>query len=168
MPKMHADELDVDEALVRRLLAEQFPQWAELPLDRAEPAGTDNAIFRLGADLAVRIPRVNGSTEGGDKAHVWLPRLAPLLPLPVPWPVARGRPGAGYPWYWEVMTWIDGETAGIEALVDRVQAAADLAGFVGALQRIDPAGAPRGRGVPLAQHDESAPPGLRSSAEIRS
>src|ERR1041384_4259214 len=86
-PKMHADELDIDEALVRRLLAQQFPEWANLSLTPAERPGTVNAIFRLGDDLAVRIARRQGPTEPGDKEVEWLPRLAPLLPLEVPVPV---------------------------------------------------------------------------------
>ena len=80
MARMHADEVEIDEALVRRLLAGQFPEWAGLPLRRVEPAGTVNAIFRLGDDLSVRLPRRNGPTEPGGKELDWLPRLAPLLP----------------------------------------------------------------------------------------
>ncbi|HZG36656.1 MAG TPA: aminoglycoside phosphotransferase family protein [Gaiellaceae bacterium] len=149
---MHADELELDEALVRRLLRAQFPAWADLPLRRAEPAGTVNAIFRLGGELAVRLARRNGPTEPGGVELEWLPRLAPLLPLEVPVPVAQGRPSVDYPWFWEVHTWVEGETVPVAEL-DAVQAARDLAAFVGALQHVDPAGAPPGRGVPLVERD---------------
>ena len=89
---MHADELAIDEALVRRLLAEQFSDWAELPLDRVEPGGTVNAIFRLGDELSVRLARSERpTTPGGDELE-WLPKLAPRLPLEIPVPVAQGRP----------------------------------------------------------------------------
>jgi aminoglycoside phosphotransferase (APT) family kinase protein len=151
---MHPDELEIDETLVRRLLLEQFPAWSDLRLDRVEPAGTDNAIFRLGDGLAVRLARRRGPTAPGGKEADWLPRLAPLLPLEVPVPVAQGRPGAGYPWFWDVQTWVDGETAPVEE-IDAVQAARDLATFVSTLQRVDPTGAPPGRGIPLAERDES-------------
>src|SRR6185437_1948714 len=92
-PRMHADELDIDEALAGRLVAEQFPEWARLSLRRIEPSGTDNAIFRLGDELSVRIPRRDGATAPGSKELEWLPRLAPLLPVEIPVPVAQGRPG---------------------------------------------------------------------------
>jgi aminoglycoside phosphotransferase (APT) family kinase protein len=149
---MHVDELDIDDALVRRLLAEQFPEWAGLPLSRVEPAGTVNAIFRLGDGLAVRLARRNGPTQRGGKELEWLPTLAPQLPLEIPVPVAQGRPTADYPWFWEIHTWVEGETVPIEE-IDAVQAARDLAALVAALQQIDPAGAPQGRGIPLAERD---------------
>ncbi len=149
---MHRDELAISETLVRDLLAEQFPDWGALPLFRVEPEGTVNAIFRLGDELAVRLPRRNGPTTAGSTELEWLPRLAPLVPVDVPVPVAQGRPGAGYPWFWEIHTWVEGETVPVEEL-DAVQAAHDLAALVGALGRIDPAGAPRGRGIPLAERD---------------
>ena len=149
---MHADELEIDVALVRRLLAEQFPEWTSLPLRRVEPDGTVNAIFRLGDDLALRLPRRAGPTTPGGKELDWLPRLAPLLPLEIPVPVAQGRPSGDYPWFWAVHTWIDGEIAPVEA-IDAIAAARDLAGFVAALQQVDPTDAPRGRGIPLAERD---------------
>jgi aminoglycoside phosphotransferase (APT) family kinase protein len=149
---MHADELAIDEKLVRRLLAEQFPAWAALPLRRVEPDGTENAIFRLGDELVVRLPRLNGPTKPGSKDAEWLPKLRPLLPVEIPTPVAQGRPGVGYPWFWEIHTWVEGETVAVET-IDPLQAARDLAALVGALQRIDPAGAPRGRGIPLRERD---------------
>jgi aminoglycoside phosphotransferase (APT) family kinase protein len=70
----------------------------------------------------------------------------------VPVPVAQGRPGKRYPWFWEIHTWVDGDAVPIEE-IDAVQAAHDLAALVAALQRVDPAGAPPGRGVPLAARD---------------
>ena len=149
---MHTDELDLDEALVSRLLAAQFPQWADLPLSRVEPAGTVNAIFRLGDVLALRLPRRKGPTEPGGKELDWLPTLAPLLPLEIPVPVTQGRPSADYPWFWDVYTWVDGETAPLEE-IDAIQAARDLAALVAAMQQVDPAGAPPGRGIPLAERD---------------
>jgi aminoglycoside phosphotransferase (APT) family kinase protein len=152
MARMHADELEIDEALVRRLVAGQFPEWRDLPLRRIEPSGTVNAIFRLGDGLAVRLPRREGPTEAAGREFEWLPRLAPLLPVDVPVPVAQGRPAPGYPWFWEVHTWVEGETVPVEG-IDAVQAARDLAALVSALQRVDPAGAPRGRGIPLAERD---------------
>jgi aminoglycoside phosphotransferase (APT) family kinase protein len=151
--RMHEDELDIAEELVRRLLAGQFPHWADLPLVRVEPVGTDNAVFRLGDDLSVRLPRRDGPTEPGGKELEWLPRLAPALPLDVPVPVAQGHPAEEYPWYWDVHKWVDGETVPVED-IDAMQAARDVARFVAALQKVDPAYAPRGRGIALSDRNE--------------
>jgi aminoglycoside phosphotransferase (APT) family kinase protein len=151
--KMHMDEMEIDEALVRRLLISQFPHWAELPLRRIEPAGTVNAIFRLGDEYSVRLARRAGPTTPGSSEFIWLPKLAPLVPLETPVPIAQGHPNNEYPWYWEIHTWVEGETVPIEE-IDEIQAARDLAAFVTALQQINPSGGPPGRGIPLVQRDE--------------
>lgn len=151
---MHTDELDVPGSLVRRLIMDQFPQWGDLPISRVQPEGTVHAIFRLGDSLSVRLARVDGATEPGDKEIDWLPRLVNQLPVEIPVPVAQGRPTAEYPWFWNVAKWVDGEMLAVEA-IDATQAARDLARFVSALQRVDPTGAPRGRGVPLTRLDDS-------------
>jgi aminoglycoside phosphotransferase (APT) family kinase protein len=151
---MHADELETDASLVRRLLAAQFRQWADLPIVPLPIGGTDNAIYRLGDDMAVRLPRIRWATGQPDREHALLPTLAQLLPLAIPVPLATGEPGEGYPWRWSVVPWLDGETTTIERIADPHAAAADLARFVAALQRIDPSGAPpAGRGVSLARRD---------------
>ena len=151
---MHTDELDVHEALVRRLIADQFPQWENRPLSRVRPEGTVNAIFRLGDRLSVRLARLEGPTEPGGREIEWLPRLVDQLPVEIPAPVAQGCPTADYPWFWDVVTWVDGDTVAVET-IDAIQAARDLARFISALQRVDTAGAPEGRGVPLASLDDS-------------
>jgi aminoglycoside phosphotransferase (APT) family kinase protein len=156
---MHADEVKIDASLVRRLLAAQFPQWADRPIEPVTSAGTDNAIYRLGDDMAVRLPRIQAATGQVDKDQRWLPRLAPHLPLAIPVPLAKGIPAEGYPWHWSVYRWLKGETATIERLKDLHAAASELAEFVAALQRIDSTrGPPPGehnsyRGVPLAMRD---------------
>lgn len=156
--KMHADEVETDVSLVRRLLTAQFPQWADLPIEPVDSAGTDNALYRLGDDLAVRLPRIQGATGQVDKEHQWLPRLAPHLPLAIPAPLTKGTPGEGYPFHWSVYRWLEGENAIIERIANPCQAATDLAAFISALQRIDPTGGPLAvdhnlRGVPLAMRD---------------
>jgi aminoglycoside phosphotransferase (APT) family kinase protein len=149
MPRVHDDELDIDSELVRALLAEQFPQWAELPLDRAGD-GTVNVIYRLGDALSVRLPRRNGPEVEEDLEFRWLPVLAPQLPVAIPRPVARGRPGSGYPWFWSIHTWLEGE------LPTGPLVAGDVAALVSALQRIAAGDAPEpggGRGQPLSYRD---------------
>ncbi|WP_410614367.1 aminoglycoside phosphotransferase family protein [Amycolatopsis sp. lyj-109] len=127
----------VDAALARRLVDTQFPRWAGLPLIRYAPAGSDHVIFRLGAELSVRLPRHAGAIEQAEKEAEWLPRLAPHLPLAIPVPVAIGDPDFGYPWPWAVSRWLDGEVATVEALSGSHDAAVELAGFLTALHRFD-------------------------------
>ncbi len=164
---MHIDEVDTDPSLVGWLVAAQFPQWADLPIEPVHSAGTDNAIYRLGDDMAVRLPRIEWATANVDKEHRWLPRLAPLLPLAIPVPLARGAPGEGYPWHWSVYRWLEGENATIDRVDDPRQAATDLARFVAALQRIDPNGGPPARrGVPLATRDALTRDAIASSQRM--
>ena len=123
--------------------------------------GTDHALYRLGSELVARLPRREVNEGSLKNERRWLPRLAPHLPLAVPIPVAEGRPGLDYPFEWSVYRWLDGEAAEREPIADSPQAAADLAEFVAALQRIDPTGGPGPgphnafRGVPLERRDES-------------
>jgi aminoglycoside phosphotransferase (APT) family kinase protein len=150
---MHADEFDTDVGLVRRLLAEQFPQWADLPISPVDSAGTVNALYRLGPDMVARLPRV-AEWADVEREFRWLPKLAPCLPLAVPLPLAKGSPGESYPWQWSVFRWLPGQTWALDRIGDLHAAAADLARFVAALRRFDPAGAPRsGRGGPLETRD---------------
>lgn len=164
---MHVDEFEIDIPLVRRLLAAQFPRWADLPIEPVEPAGTDNAIFRLGTDMAVRLPRIDWATDEPAKAHRWLPRLAPSLPLAIPVPIGLGAPAEGYPWEWSICRWLEGENATADRIADPAQAAIDLAKFISALQRIDPTDGPppEGRGGPLAPRDERVRVSIASLAD---
>jgi len=147
---MHDDEVETDAALVRRFLVAQFPEWAELPIERVPSAGTDNAMYRLGADLAVRLPRIGWAIDSIEKERRWLPVLAPRLPLPVPCPVARGVPEAIFPYPWSVVPWIPGEMATLDRLDDPVRAARELASFVAALRGIDARNGPaHQRGSPV-------------------
>lgn len=156
--KMHADEVDTDASLVTRLVAGQFPQWAGFPVTPVASAGTDNAVYRLGDSMVVRLPRIHWAVGQVDKEHRWLPRLAPFLPLALPVPLAKGEPAEGYPYPWAVHRWLEGETTTLDRLADPHQAAVDLAKFVTALQRADTTGGPLAgehnlRGIPLAVRD---------------
>src|SRR2546421_8405602 len=156
-PKMHADEIDTDVALLRRLLVGEFPHWADLAIEPVVSYGTDHDIYRLGDDLAARLPRIGWATEQAAKEAKWLPRLAPHLPLGVPVQLAMGHPAEGYPFAWSVYEWLPGENAN-GTIDDLDQAAVDLAAFVTALRRVDTTGAhprpPHARGGPLAEGDE--------------
>lgn len=150
----------IDADLVHRLVAEQFPQWSDLPVRSVQAGGWDNRTFHLGDRLSVRLPSAAGYQQQVDMEHRWLPVLAPQLPLPVPVPVAKGRPGAGYPFSWSIYRWIDGEQATADRIGDLTEFAVDLAGFLTALQRVDPTGGPAAgahsfyRGASLRTYDD--------------
>jgi aminoglycoside phosphotransferase (APT) family kinase protein len=132
----------LDAGLARRLVAAQFPEWAHLPIAPVVPGGWDNRTFRLGDRLLVRLPSAARYAVQVAKEQLWLPRLAPELPLPIPAPVAIGVPGEGYPWPWSVYEWLDGEPAEPSRIADPVRFADDLAGFLGALHALDPGDGP--------------------------
>ncbi|MBU2607298.1 MAG: aminoglycoside phosphotransferase family protein [Alphaproteobacteria bacterium] len=148
----------IDVSLARRLLDSQFPRWAHLPLTGIASDGTDNAIFRLGPDMCMRLPRVARAAGQVDKEQVWLPRLG-RLPLDIPVPLAKGQAGEGYPWDWSVYTWIAGDTAAPDRIADMNEAAENLASFTAALRgAVATGGPPSGpqneyRGVGLALRD---------------
>lgn len=147
-----AAETEIDARLVRALLAEQHPDLADLALVEVG-SGWDNAIYRLGTDLVVRLPRRAFGAALVAHEHRWLPALAPGLPLPVPVPVRVGRAAAGYPWPWSVCRWFPGRAATVEPPADLPGAADLLGGFVAAFHQPAPPAAPINpyRGVPLAE-----------------
>ncbi|MFF7260971.1 aminoglycoside phosphotransferase family protein [Streptomyces sp. NPDC008159] len=150
----------IDAALVTRLIAGQFPQWADLPVVPVEVDGWDNRTYRLGDDMSVRLPTAAGYVPAVDKESAWLPRLAPALPVAIPAVLGKGVPGEGYPFPWSVRGWLDGETSAPERIDDMTQFAVALADFLLALQRCDATGGPAAgqhswyRGAPPAHYDE--------------
>lgn len=151
--QMHRDEVRTDAALVRRLIAGQFPQWGDRPVTPVPSGGTDNAIYRLGDELTVRLPRIESAVKQVEFEHEWLPVLAKHLPVAVPQPCAVGRPADGYPWPWAVHRWVDGEHP-TEGNTDPQGFAADLGELVAGLRRADTAGARTGyRSGPLSGRD---------------
>jgi aminoglycoside phosphotransferase (APT) family kinase protein len=138
--RMHADEIMIDPPLVQRLLADQFPEWADLPIRRIASYGTDNAMFRLGDSLVVRMPRIHWAVDSIANEQTWLPHFAGRLPVVIPTVIGRGEPGEDYPWHWTVQTWIEGENPVIGQLADPEGLAEELGRFITSLQ-----------GVPLAE-----------------
>lgn len=128
---------------VRRLIADQFPHLTDLRIEPVAKGGWDNWTFHLGPELLVRLPSAAEYALAVEKEHLWLPALAARLPLPIPAPLAKGEPGAGYPYPWSIYRWLDGETAGVDRIPDPVRFALDLAGFLAALQDVDAAGGPQ-------------------------
>lgn len=128
--------------LVAELVAEQLPAWRHLPVTAVDRQGWDNRTFRLGDELAVRLPSATGYVPAVAKEDRWLPVLAPRLPVPIPVPLAVGRPSSRYPFPWSVRPWLPGEPldAGVE--VDGRLVAEDVGAFLRALRAVPADGGP--------------------------
>lgn len=148
--------MPIDEPLVRRLLADQQPDLAGLPLARFD-AGWDNVMWRLGDQLAVRVPRRQVAAPLIEHEQRWLPELAARLPLAVPVPLRKGQPADYYPWHWSVVAWIDGEPADRTPIADPADGAEQLGRFLRAMHEPAPADAPANpfRGVPLRERADT-------------
>lgn len=132
---------EVGPELIRELLRDQHPDLAELPLHEVD-GGWGNQMWRLGEDLAVRVQRMNATTESQLLERLWLPQLAPRLPLPIPVPVREGVPSRALPKIWTVVTWIPGLPLDQTVITRPDDAAEALGGFLEALHRTAPADAP--------------------------
>jgi aminoglycoside phosphotransferase (APT) family kinase protein len=132
----------INVTLVQSLIAKQFPHWKNLAIQPVALSGWDNRTFHLGENMLVRMPSAENYAVQVEKEHYWLPKLAPLLPLSIPAPLAIGEPGEGYPWKWSIYRWLEGESAATAKITDLSQFAASLAQFLLAFQRIDSAGGP--------------------------
>ncbi|UCI06703.1 aminoglycoside phosphotransferase family protein [Mesorhizobium sp. B1-1-8] len=159
---MHETKLEIDVELVRRLIAAQFPHWRHLPVSPVAFGGWDNRTFHLGGEMTVRLPSAASYSLQVEKEQRWLPKLATLLPLPIPTPLAMGEPAEGYPWHWSIYRWVAGETAKNARIADLGAFAVALADFLVALRGIDPTDGPAPgqhnfhRGGPLSVYDGEA------------
>lgn len=140
-------DVDLSVALVEALVREQHPDLA----DRVSPfaEGWDNAVYRLGDDSLVRVPR----RELGRANLLLELRFLPLLPdvgLRVPVPVREGRPGLGYPYPWSIVPFLEGQVVDVHPVQ-----AKELLGFFHALHRPGPEELPRraSRSMPLQERD---------------
>ena len=157
-PTVDRDSLDV--ALAERLVRDQFPRWADLPVRPVDLPGWDNRTFRLGDTMSIRLPTGPWYAFQVEKEQRWLPLLAPQLPLPIPEPLGHGEPGEGYPYAWSIYRWIDGSPATPDRIGNLTTFAIDLAGFLVALQQADTMGGPAPgrhnffRGGPLETYED--------------
>lgn len=158
--RMHEDQLHIGVSTVRRLIADQFPQWRDETVSAVDTAGTVNAIFRIGSHLAARFPLRATDSDATlpalEAEAAAIRELAACSTVPVPSPVAIGTAGDGYPLPWSVQTWIPGEvpTSASVATIDSV--ALDLAAFISGLRSADTRGrrfAGEGRGGDLTGQD---------------
>lgn len=133
-------EVAIDVSLVDELVRTQFPRWQGLAITKVEHGGTNHAIYRLGDDLAVRLPRIEGSGNEADHNAVLLPRLAPRLPVAIPEPLELGDPTEAYPYRWSVVRWLNGDIATIDAVDPNTPIR--LAELIHALHDIEAGGEP--------------------------
>lgn len=167
---MHANQIEVTAATVTRLVCDQFPRWADLPVSEVTSHGTVNAIFRVGTDLVARLPIEGGDVESRriellremDAART----LLSVSPVATPEPVALGEPGADYPLPWSVYRWVPGTIAGHSDVADAPPFAEQLADFVRAVRTLPTRGRTfRGthRGGRLTEHDDDVASWLQRS-----
>jgi aminoglycoside phosphotransferase (APT) family kinase protein len=170
---LHSDEIPIEAGMVRGLVARAMPALADAPVRRLASSGSTNALYRLGDELLVRLPRQPGGSTTISKEATWMPVLAPLLPVSVPDVVAVFEPDRDYPERWSVVRWIDGAHPGVVdpgTSVDsrREGLANDLAAVLAALRQAEvpteAANDPRlrsYRGEPLATMDQATRENIR-------
>lgn len=142
MTNSKTTEVIINLNLAQRLIADQFPEWKNLPIKPVAESGWDNRTFHLGDDLLIRMPSAAHYASQVEKEQHWLPKLSPHLPLPIPTPIAIGKPGFGYPWHWSINRWLAGEPATTAFIPNMNDFAVSLAKFLKALQSIDPTNGP--------------------------
>lgn len=159
MTKMHENELKIDEKMVCMLLKSQCPEWASLPLEAITSSGTDNALFRLGSEYVIRLPRIEWEpcsvNKSIDKEYEWIPKISRCLKTPISEPLFKGNPSQFYPWSWTIIRWNEGHNPDFEQGNEYQLLAKDLACFLNELHRIKLANGPFSRrGVPLKELDK--------------
>lgn len=159
MAKMHENELEIDEHLVYALLKSQCTKWADLPLRPIPSSGTDNALFRLGNEFVIRLPRIEwepGSiNQSIKKEYEWLPKIARCLKISISEPIFKGNPDTSYPWPWLITKWNEGHNPNLEEGNEHELLAKDLANFLNNLHGIKiNGGPPSRRGIPLKEVDD--------------
>lgn len=152
---MHHNEFKIDIELVYSLIKSQCPQWAELPIQVIRSSGTDNALFRLGDNYVVRLPRLEGADFNINKECEWLPKIAQSVTVNISCPLYKGYPNQSYPSLWSVIKWNTGENPTLEKGREYESIAKELAEFINQLQTMPIDNAPLSRrGVPLVNQDE--------------
>jgi aminoglycoside phosphotransferase (APT) family kinase protein len=166
MAKIHENEFEINESLVQNLLKSQCPNWANLPLKAILSSGTDNALFRLGTEYVVRLPRIEWAPGSINKCinkeYEWIPKISRFLNIPISESLFKGVPNESYPWPWTVTQWNDGHNPPFENEKEYELLAQDLACFLNELHEIKLANGPFSRrGVSLKEEDEETRKGIR-------
>ncbi len=160
---MHKDEIDVTKDIVKALVSSQFPQYLDLPLVKMDSPGTNNALFKLGDEMIVRLPIVVTATKHVEVERAYLPKLAPLLPVDVPIPLGLGNPSDTYPWQWTIYRRLKGDNPQANKLERPEELARDIAQFISAMRDVDSTGGPKAkRGKDLSNQDPGVQHALKN------
>jgi aminoglycoside phosphotransferase (APT) family kinase protein len=158
---MHPDQLTVAIKTVEELVADQFPEWVDLPITEVASEGTVNALFRIGDRLVARFPLQPGDVDATRRQFESEAEAARELlgrtPFATPEPLGVGEPGVGFHLPWTVQTWLAGTTATVVDPGSSTAFAEDLAGFIHGVRSIDTRGRTfdgSGRGGDLHRHDD--------------
>ncbi|HGH7174092.1 TPA: aminoglycoside phosphotransferase family protein [Bacillus wiedmannii] len=164
------NQIDID--LVKRLIGEQFPEWANLEVKPVKFSGHDNRTFHLGDEMSVRLPSDVAYAPQVEKENKWLPILSKELSLPIFIPLAKGNPSEAYPWPWSINKWIEGETVTKQNVRDLSEFAAELGSFLVELQSIDASNGPIAgahnfyRGGLISVYDEEARDAIENNKDF--
>ncbi|PFM63730.1 acetyltransferase [Bacillus cereus] len=162
----------INTELAKRLVQEQFPEWAHLEIKPVKCSGHDNRTFHLGKQMSVRLPSDAAYAPQVEKENRWLPILSKELSLPISAPIAKGNPSAEYPWPWSINKWIEGETVTKENVHNLNEFATDLGTFLVELQSIDASNGPIAgahnfyRGGLISVYDEEARVAIANNKDV--
>jgi len=155
MRMMHENELDISTKMVDHLIKQQCPQYNTLSLKRIPSSSTVHALYQLGQQFVVRLPRIQ-ATQGIEKEWAWLKHLSPHLDISISEPIFRGNPSEFYPWPWLISHYYPGITPSFEKQNEHSWLAIALADFLNQFHKIPLIeDAPQSRrGVPLKDLDK--------------
>ena len=164
--------IEINTSLIEKLIQDQFPKYAYLPIYPVEKSGHDNRTFHLGDDMTVRLPSGKDYASQVDKECFWLPKLAKYLSIPISFPIEIGEPTCDFPYNWSINKWIDGETVTYDNIDSLNVFAKDLGIFLKNLQLIDTIGGPIAgahnfyRGGDLAVYNEETQTVLKNLKHV--
>ncbi|MED0986325.1 aminoglycoside phosphotransferase family protein [Bacillus paramycoides] len=162
----------INTELAKRLVQEQFPEWAHLEIKPVKFSGHDNRTFHLGKQMSVRLPSDAAYVPQVEKENKWLPILSKEITLPISSPIAKGNPSEEYPWPWSINKWIEGETVTKENVHNLNEFATDLGSFLVELQSIDASNGPKAgahnfyRGGLISVYDEEARVAIENNKDV--
>lgn len=130
--------IDITPDLARKLIATQFPKYADLTVTEVEQQGHDNRTYRIGDDMLIRMPTAESYALKVPKEQELLPQLAKHLSVAIPTPIKMGEPSEDYPYPFSIYKWLDGRSANHVTLDEQSleNLAFELATFLKELQAI--------------------------------
>lgn len=124
--------------LAKKLITEQFPEYAHLQIMDVEKQGHDNRTYRLGPDMLIRMPTAESYALKVPKEQALLPKLAQYLSISIPTPLKMGKASKDFPYPFSIYKWLPGKSINLVTLTeqDKEKLAFDLAKFLKELHAI--------------------------------